>query len=406
MAKTKKKEKTNKKIINFNDIKNKGTLDYILVTITIILTLIGLVMVLSASAPSALINYNNSYYFFNKEVLGAVVGIIMMFIISIFDITKLKKSYKLFYFLAIASALIVIVPGLGTGAKGATRWLKFGPITFQPSELTKLFLIIAYSGYYSDTNIDFTKFKNCFLKPFVAIIPIIVILLKVQNHASAAIIVTLIVSIITAMSSIKMADLGKSFGLLVALVSGGFIIGRNAIIKGFRGNRLAAWLHTWEGDNPIRTSYQTVQSLYAISSGGLFGVGLGKSKQKYLYIPEAHNDFIFAIITEELGLVGAIVVIGLFIAFAIRGYLIVARVKDRFSKLVATGITSLIILQAFLNIGVVTNTIPNTGISLPFLSYGNTSLIILLLSVGILLGISRNAKVEEKTKDVQEGANQ
>lgn len=406
MAKTKKKEKTNKKIINFNDIKNKGTLDYILVTITIILTLIGLVMVLSASAPSALINYNNSYYFFNKEVLGAVVGIIVMFIISIFDITKLKKSYKLFYFLAIASALIVIVPGLGTGAKGATRWLKFGPITFQPSELTKLFLIIAYSGYYSDTNIDFTKFKNYFLKPFVAIIPIIAILLKVQNHASAAIIVTLIVSIITAMSSIKMADLGKSFGLLVALVSGGFIIGRNAIIKGFRGNRLAAWLHTWEGDNPIRTSYQTVQSLYAISSGGLFGVGLGKSKQKYLYIPEAHNDFIFAIITEELGLVGAIVVIGLFIAFAIRGYLIVARVKDRFSKLVATGITSLIILQAFLNIGVVTNTIPNTGISLPFLSYGNTSLIILLLSVGILLGISRNAKVEEKTKDVQEGANQ
>ena len=406
MAKTKKKEKTNKKIINFNDIKNKGTLDYILVTITIILTLIGLVMVLSASAPSALINYNNSYYFFNKEVLGAVVGIIMMFIISIFDITKLKKSYKLFYLLAIASALIVIVPGLGTGAKGATRWLKFGPITFQPSELTKLFLIIAYSGYYSDTNIDFTKFKNYFLKPFVAIIPIIVILLKVQNHASAAIIVTLIVSIITAMSSIKMADLGKSFGLLVALVSGGFIIGRNAIIKGFRGNRLAAWLHTWEGDNPIRTSYQTVQSLYAISSGGLFGVGLGKSKQKYLYIPEAHNDFIFAIITEELGLVGAIVVIGLFIAFAIRGYLIVARVKDRFSKLVATGITSLIILQAFLNIGVVTNTIPNTGISLPFLSYGNTSLIILLISVGILLGISRNAKIEEKTEDVQEGANQ
>ena len=406
MAKTKKKEKTNKKIINFNDIKNKGTLDYILVTITIILTLIGLVMVLSASAPSALINYNNSYYFFNKEVLGAVVGIIMMFIISIFDITKLKKSYKLFYLLAIASALIVIVPGLGTGAKGATRWLKFGPITFQPSELTKLFLIIAYSGYYSDTNIDFTKFKNYFLKPFVAIIPIIVILLKVQNHASAAIIVTLIVSIITAMSSIKMADLGKSFGLLVALVSGGFIIGRNAIIKGFRGNRLAAWLHTWEGDNPIRTSYQTVQSLYAISSGGLFGVGLGKSKQKYLYIPEAHNDFIFAIITEELGLVGAIVVIGLFIAFAIRGYLIVARVKDRFSKLVATGITSLIILQAFLNIGVVTNTIPNTGISLPFLSYGNTSLIILLISVGILLGISRNAKIEEKIKDVQEGANQ
>ena len=153
MVKTKKKEKTNKKIINFNDIKNKGTLDYILVTITIILTLIGLVMVLSASAPSALINYNNSYYFFNKEVLGAVVGIIVMFIISIFDITKLKKSYKLFYLLAIASALIVIVPGLGTGAKGATRWLKFGPITFQPSELTKLFFKTICSNNTNNCNI-------------------------------------------------------------------------------------------------------------------------------------------------------------------------------------------------------------------------------------------------------------
>jgi len=251
------------------------------------------------------------------------------------------------------------------------------------------------------SKIDLSKFKNYFVIPFVFLIPIAVFLVKVQNHASAAIIVTAVVIIITIMSQIKMSDLVKELGILIALISGGFIIFKDTIIKGFRGNRLAAWLHTWEGDNPIKISYQTVQSLYAISAGGLFGVGLGKSKQKYLYIPEAHNDFIFAIIAEELGLIGAIVVIALFVAFAIRGYLIVARVKDRFSKLVATGITSLIILQAFLNIGVVTNTIPNTGISLPFLSYGNTSLIILLGSVGILLGISRNAKVEEKTEAIR-----
>ena len=406
MEKKTKKEKTNKKIVNFEDIKKKSPLDYILVTITIILTLIGLVMVLSASAPSALINYNNSYYFFNKEVLGAIGGLILMFFISTRDITKAKNKYWIFYGLALISAFIVIIPGLGTGAKGATRWLKLGPISFQPSEFTKLFLILAYSGYYTDPKIDLTKFKNYFVIPFVFLIPIAVLLVKVQNHASAAIIVTAVVIIITIMSQIKTSDLVKELGILIALISGGFIIFKDTIIKGFRGNRLAAWLHTWEGDNPIKISYQTVQSLYAISAGGLFGVGLGKSKQKYLYIPEAHNDFIFAIIAEELGLIGAIVVIALFVAFAIRGYLIVARVKDRFSKLVATGITSLIILQAFLNIGVVTNTIPNTGISLPFLSYGNTSLIILLGSVGILLGISRNAKVEEKTEEVQEGANQ
>ena len=405
MAKNTKTKKTNKKIINFKDIKTKSSFDYILLSVTIILTLIGLVMVLSASAPSALINYNNSYYFLKQEGIGAAIGIIcMIFIIKKVDIKKVKNHYIVFYILAIISALIVIIPGIGTGAKGATRWAKI-IITFQPSEFTKLFLIIAYAGYYSDSNIDFTKFKNYCVKPIIALVPIIAILVKIQNHASAAIIIAIVIGIITLMSQIKLVDLGKSFVLLATLAIGLFTVLKDKIANGFRGNRISAWLNTWEGDNPIKTSYQTVQSLYAISSGGFLGVGLGKSKQKYLYIPEAHNDFIFAIIAEELGLVGAIVVIALFIAFAIRGYLIVARVKDRFSKLVATGITSLIIVQAFLNIGVVTNTIPNTGISLPFLSYGNTSLVILLASVGILLGISKDIKTEEKIEKVQEGAN-
>mgnify|MGYP000936880676 CR=1 FL=1 len=376
--------------------------DWILVLSTISLIVIGCIVIGSATH----INREGlkitdlvakQLLFFGFNIL-AIVGMQWL------DYERLRPYAKWIYGATIIMLLAVML--VGTSALGAQRWIQIGPITIQPSEFTKLFLILAYSGYYTDPKIDLTKFKNYFVIPFVFLIPIAVFLVKVQNHASAAIIVTAVVIIITIMSQIKMSDLVKELGILIALISGGFIIFKDTIIKGFRGNRLAAWLHTWEGDNPIKISYQTVQSLYAISAGGLFGVGLGKSKQKYLYIPEAHNDFIFAIIAEELGLIGAIVVIALFVAFAIRGYLIVARVKDRFSKLVATGITSLIILQAFLNIGVVTNTIPNTGISLPFLSYGNTSLIILLLSVGILLGISRNAKIEEKTKDVQEGANQ
>ena len=165
---------------------------------------------------------------------------------------------------------------------------------------------------------------------------------------------------------------------------------KDKISSGFRSDRIEAWIHPEE--NASTTAYQTIQGLYAIGSGGLFGVGLGQSKQKYLYIPEAHNDFIFAILAEELGFVGCAAVLLLFTILAIRGYLIAIQAKDKFGSLTAIGITTLIILQAVLNIAVVTNSIPNTGISLPFLSYGGTSLIILLLSVGILLSISRTRK--------------
>ena len=165
---------------------------------------------------------------------------------------------------------------------------------------------------------------------------------------------------------------------------------KDKLTNGFRSDRIEAWLHPM--DNPSGTAYQTIQGLYAIGSGGLFGVGLGESKQKYLYIPEAHNDFIFAILAEELGFVGCALVLVLFATLTIRGILIAIRAKDMFGSLIAMGITTLIATQAILNIAVVTNSIPNTGISLPFLSYGGSSLIILLSSVGILLNISRSAK--------------
>ena len=176
----------------------------------------------------------------------------------------------------------------------------------------------------------------------------------------------------------------------VCAVVGALIFFRDKITSGFRSDRIDAWLHIWE--NTSGTAYQTSQGLYAIGSGGLFGVGLGESKQKYLYIPEAHNDFIFAILAEELGFVGCVAVLILFSILVIRGVLIAMRAEDNFGSLVAVGITALIAIQAILNIAVVTNSIPNTGISLPFLSYGGSSLMILLGCIGILLNISKSAK--------------
>lgn len=176
----------------------------------------------------------------------------------------------------------------------------------------------------------------------------------------------------------------------VCAAVGALIFFRDKITSGFRSDRIDAWLHIWE--NTSGTAYQTSQGLYAIGSGGLFGVGLGESKQKYLYIPEAHNDFIFAILAEELGFVGCVAVLILFSILVIRGVLIAMRAEDNFGSLVAVGITALIAIQAILNIAVVTNTIPNTGISLPFLSYGGSSLMILLGCIGILLNISKSAK--------------
>ena len=400
------KEKTNGKILNFK--KEKMPQDYLLLSITIILTLFGLVMVLSASAPSALINYNNSYYFFKREAFTAVVGVIFMIIISRkLDVKVFQKYYRIIYVISIVILALVMIPGIGTGAKGATRWAKIGPIRFQPSELTKIGLVFSFAGYYCDKRINFSEAGYYLGIPMVLIGIPVAILVGFQNHLSAGLIITIVMLIITIVSRIKMFDQLKLYGVMGLIGYAILMVLKNKSTKSFRNDRITAWLNTWEGDNPTRISYQTVQSLYALASGGILGVGLGKSKQKYLYIPEAHNDFIFAIIVEELGLVGAIAVIALFVIFAVRGYAIAANVKDKFSKLVATGLTSIVVVQAFLNIGVVTNTMPNTGISLPFLSYGSTSLVILLSSVGVLLAISRDARKEEKEqKQVQEGANQ
>ncbi len=370
--------------------KNTNIIDMPLLITVLILLALGIVMVLSASAPSALANFGDSYKFVKTQAVAAVLGIGVMFFFSVFPHQFFKKYYRIIYWISFVLLFSVLIPGLGVEINGARRWIDISVIRIQPSEITKIGLIIYYAGYYTDSKNKLDTFWGNTLRPIIALGLPIVVLLKIQNHMSAGVVMALVTMGIIIMSGCQLKYYATMFLTMLSagVISLPFI--KDKIIGGFRTNRIIAWRKPFE--DPSGTSYQTIQGLYAIASGGLFGVGLGKSKQKYLYIPEAHNDFIFAIIAEELGFVGCAAILALFAVFAVRGFLIAIRASDMFGSLVAIGITSLIIVQTLLNIAVVTNTIPNTGISLPFLSYGGTSLIILLGSVGILLNISRSAK--------------
>lgn len=306
----------------------------------------------------------------------------MMLIISKIDYRIYGKFAKIAYIGSII--ILAAVPILGSSAKGATRWLEIGPIRFQPSEIAKIALIIFFAAWLTMNKDKLKEFFTGFAKPFLYLIPVVIILVVFQDHLSATIIIILVISIMMLMA-------GSRLRYFITLGTAGIVAGAGALYymavvleKGaFRLDRITSFLNPW---NDIKGSgWQIVQSLYAIGSGGLFGAGLGESKQKYLYIPEPHNDFIFSVLAEELGFIGCTLVILLFAIFIWRGFLIAMRTPDMFGSLLAVGITSLIGLQAIMNIAVVTSSIPSTGISLPFFSYGGTALVILLCSVRRLI---------------------
>ncbi len=362
--------------------------DFLLCITILLLLSLGIIMVLSASAPSALASENDSYAFVRKQAGFAVLGIALMFIISKIDYRFYKKYYWMIYFVSWAILLLVIVPGIGRSVKGATRWINLGFGQFQPSEITKIGLIIFYAGYLSDHKDDLKSFFKGFIKPLLFLVPPVGILFVVQNHLSVSLVIVSITSVMMLMAGCRVLHFAASggvrnkseyFGLLGILQMTGK--------GGFRLDRIATFFDPWA--DAQGTGYQVVQSLYAIGSGGLFGVGLGESKQKFLYIPEPHNDFIFSILSEELGFIGCLVVIILFAIFIWRGILIAMKAPDMFGSLIAVGVTALVAVQAIINIAVVTASIPTTGMPLPFFSYGGTALLILLCSCGILLNISR-----------------
>lgn len=363
----------------------KRQLDIGLLVVTLILLALGVIMVLSASAPSAFTTEGDSYYYFKRQALFAGLGVVIMLVVSKVDykIYSSKLVANVFMGIALALLVAVFIPGLGVTRNDATRWLKIG-IQFQPSEIMKIALIIFMASHISSDPSKLKKFWTG-LMPYLALVGVIAVLLLLEPHMSATVIMVVIAGAILLVGGVRMSHI-LPFVPLAAVA--GFVLSK---VSEYRWKRMIIFIDPWQ--DPLGDGWQIIQSLYAIGSGGLFGVGLGQSTQKYMYIPEPHNDFIFAIWAEELGLVGVIFIIILFAIFVWRGIMISMKAPDLFGSLLAIGITVMIGIQAVFSIAVVSSSMPVTGIPLPFFSYGGTSLIILLTCVGILLNISRKARM-------------
>ncbi len=368
--------------------KTSGNMDFGMFVITIILLCIGLVMVASASSYHSLIYYGNSNELFNKQLVFAIIGVIAMIIISRIDYRKYKKWSYLAFIIASILLLLVITP-LGVTRNGAQRWLGIGEtFQFQPSEIMKPVLVLAIATYLSRNVKKLNNIKG-YIVPIIMLL-IVVLLMYLQKHMSGMLVlIVAAVSVIFA-SGIKLKFRAIAAGVLViGMVGVAFVMAED-----FRLQRILAFMNPEE--NLQDDNWQAAQSLYAIGSGGLFGRGLGQSRQKYLWLPEAQNDFIFSILGEELGFVGTTVVVCLFGFFIYKGYKIAMTCKDFYGSLIAAGITSVFAIQILINIAVVTCSMPVTGMPLPFFSYGGTSLFINLCSMGIILNISKNCN---KTKE-------
>ena len=371
-------------------------LDLPLLILICILVAVGLVMLFSASYAYAFSYYGNSFMFIEKQGIFALLGVIAMLFISTVDYHKLHTfavpiyigCIGLLVFLFLCSVLGI--EEIAPNKNGATRWLNFGIIEFQPSELAKFGMITMLADYMSRRSEKLASYEikgmACFA--FFGIVAFFVIL---EKHLSATIIITLLAFILMFIGGIKwwwFAGIGAAGAGVVAILVMFTDMFSHALV------RIQGWLDPFNPPPGVDT-WQTRQGLYAIGSGGLLGVGLGQSKQKYLYLPEPQNDFIFAIVCEELGFIGAIMIILLFAMLIWRGVYVSINAKDRFGTLLGLGITFTVGIQTVLNICVVTNAIPNTGISLPFFSYGGTSLVMLLCQMGVLLSISRHSNVEK-----------
>ncbi len=347
----------------------------------------GLIMMYSASYAWSIHDYGTPNHYINRQLLCAVLGLAAMIFLAVFDYTRLKKWTVPFF--AFTLVLLVLVIFIGRTANGAKRWLMIGELSFQPSEFAKLAVIWMLAWLYSIAGKRVRSFKWGIL-PMLGVLAIVVPLILIQKHISAILLISATAGIMAFMAGTKVWQLGALLG------AGGGMLGLLVAFSD-KFTYVTARISVWKDPftDPRNLGYQTIQSLYAIASGGVFGLGLGQSRQKQLYLPEAHNDYVFSIVCEELGLVGAVLLIILFTALIVRGYWIAIHATDKFGSLLAGGITTLVALQTLMNIAVVTNTMPVTGVSLPFFSYGGTSLILLLMEMGIVLSVSKQMRTDK-----------
>ena len=354
--------------------------DPVFAWLTLILLSLGLLMLYSASSAQSMYDtlYTSSTKYLEKQAICAVLGLAVLAVFSRLDPEFWNRLTWFVYVTAIVLLLAVLVAG--QSVNGAKRWINIGGLQFQPSEIGKFAVILAFSKLSCRFGSRTEDFRYGVLGFGLALMGIL-IPLALEKHLSALMLTGMVAAVMMFISGTKLRWLAGAAGgaVLFVLVYITFM--------GYAGDRVTAWLQP-EAD-PSDTGYQILQSLYAIGSGGVFGMGLGKSRQKYLYLPFQYNDYIFAIVCEELGLLGALGIIALFAALILRGYHIALHARDRFSTILAAGLTTLIAVQTALNLCVVTNILPSTGISLPFFSYGGTALAVNLGQMGILLSISR-----------------
>ncbi len=364
-----------------------GKMDRAFLAIVLSLLGVGLIMLFSASHANAYYLMGNSLHYISKQAMFAVAGIVVMLVASKIDYHIFRVFSPLIYAVTVLLLVLVLfMPPLNN----ARRWIFIGPINFQPSEIAKFSIVILFSMIITQNYNKMHTFRYGVL-PFALLLVPVLGLMFFEPHLSGMV-------VILGIAAIMMFIGGTHYGWFAA---GGGLAGAAALaiinidgLSKYAGTRIAIWKDPFI--DPRGKGFQTIQSLYAIGSGGVYGAGIGGSRQKYLFLPEPQNDFIFAVICEELGFIGATIIMLLFVMLIVRGFTISLNCKDRFGTLVGIGLTAQVGVQALLNIAVVTNTLPNTGISLPFFSYGGTSLLMLLAQMGVVLAISRNSTVEKE----------
>lgn len=348
---------------------------------------IGLMMIASAGVSYANVRFGDEYYFFKQQVFGLSVGLLLLLLTERIHYTTWKKLVVPIFLTALGFLILVFIPGIGTTVYGAARWIELGPISFQPSEVMKLAMVLYLAAWLSRKGEVKTRdFYEGFI-PFVFILALVgFLILKQPDTGTLGLIFLVSLSIFYA-SGASLSHIGGlllgGLGLLVILIK----------IAPYRLQRFLVFMNP--DHDPLGAGYQVTQALIAIGSGGIFGVGLGHSRQKFNYLPEPVTDSIFAVLSEETGLIGGVVVILLFLLLAWRGILIARRAPDDFGRLLAVGIVSWVVFQAFINMAAISGLIPLTGIPLPFISFGGTSLAVLMAAIGILLNISRHSRLEK-----------
>lgn len=374
---------TAKQQVRIDRVKQRqtGLMDLPYLLLTLLLAALGLIMLYSASYARAYYVTGNSASYFTSQLVYVLMGVGVLFAISRVPYAWYRKLAFPILGVSVALLMLVSLTSVGSSGGGAERWINLGFVSFQPSEIAKFGVIVSFSALMEKFQDRMKDFAHGFL-PFLLILGVIAGLLYLQPHMSATMIILML-------GFVMMLVGGSSWKYLGALiVAGAALAAIYLLTQGYTSDRIMAWRNpdAYASDE----GYQILQSEYAIGSGGLLGLGFGKGRQKYLYLPEEHNDYIFAIACEELGFVGAIGILLLFSLLILRGFWIAIHAKDRFSMLLGVGLTTLLAIQVILNVAVVSNLLPSTGISLPFFSSGGTAVIMQLAECGIMLNISRS----------------